>query len=100
MLSDQLSILAEANRRRLLIALADRNPRSIDSDGYVGGPDMSDPNVATAMYHVHLPKLEAAGFIDWDREENVVTRGPKFEEIRPLVDLLDSHREELPGGAV
>ncbi len=31
--------------------------------------------------HVHLPKLDDAGFVDWNREDSTVTRGLRFEEI-------------------
>lgn len=48
------------------------------------------------MKHTHLPKLEAAGFIEWDRETNAVRQGPKFAEIRPLLELMANHADELP----
>lgn len=37
---------------------------------------------------MHLPKLAAHGYIDWDEETWQVTRGPKFEELRPLLRVL------------
>ena len=48
--------------------------------------------------HRHLPQLDEAGFIDWDRETGRITRGEDFEEIRPLLELMDNHRAELPDG--
>lgn len=53
---------------------------------------------AIRLYHIHLPKLAAAGFIEWDREANKVEKGPQFEEIRPLLELMEEHRETLPDG--
>ncbi|EFW90718.1 hypothetical protein ZOD2009_17720 [Haladaptatus paucihalophilus DX253] len=48
------------------------------------------------MTHTHLPKLESYDVIEWDRENNVVCRGPQFEELQPLLELIDNHRDELP----
>ncbi len=48
------------------------------------------------MQHVHLPKLEEYGFIEWDRDSHEVRKGPKFNEIQPLLELLVSHSDELP----
>jgi hypothetical protein len=41
--------------------------------------------------------MEAAGFITWDRESNEVRKGPRFEELRPLLELLDNHADDIPG---
>jgi hypothetical protein len=48
------------------------------------------------MRHTHLPKLASAGFIEWDPETNTVQQGPRFEDIRPLLELMHDHADELP----
>lgn len=48
------------------------------------------------LYHNHLPKLVDYGFIEWNRDENKVQKGPKFDEIRPLLVLLEENRETFP----
>ena len=93
---DVFVALADRQRRRLLLALLESNPQA---DGSVasqtdGGVDELDP--ALRMYHVHLPKLADYGFVEWDREAGEVTRGSRFAEIEPLLELLDDHRAELP----
>ena len=50
------------------------------------------------MKHVHLPKLERYGFIDWNQDINQVSKGPNFEETRPLLEMLVAHEDELPDG--
>ncbi|WP_254544885.1 transcriptional regulator [Halomarina pelagica] len=45
---------------------------------------------------VHLPKLADYGFIEWDRNTHEVMKGPKFDEIRPLLELLEAHEDKLP----
>ena len=44
-------------------------------------------------HHIHLPKLEASDLIEWDRETNVVTRGPRFDEVRPILRLVTNDRD-------
>lgn len=47
------------------------------------------------LTHVHLPKLADAGYIEWDRDAHTVVKGPRFDEIRPLMTaiapLIDDH---------
>lgn len=43
---------------------------------------------------VHLPVLEGYGFVDWQRDVGVVTRGPQYDEIVPLLAFLDDYRSE------
>lgn len=39
----------------------------------------------------HLPELEAAGYIEWDRETGEISKGPKFHEIEPaLRSMMDA----------
>ena len=50
------------------------------------------------MRHTHLPKLVEYGFVEWDRDTHEVVKGPEFDEIEPLLELLDEHDDELPEG--
>lgn len=99
-LTEQFEQLSDPVRRRILVALANRNPRAGDEftseDFSVDGEDAE--RLKTALYHNHLPQLHESGFIDWDSDTNTVTRGPRFDEIAPLVGLLDDHADELPEG--
>jgi hypothetical protein len=92
--------LANEQRRRVLVHMLSHNPED-DSKPYIGNIEFEKADVEffrIDMKHTHLPKLEEYGFIEWDREEQVVTKGPKFEEIRPILELLENHRDELPEG--
>lgn len=98
--NELFDLLANAQRRRLLIHMLEHNPED-DTKPYIGDMDVDDADVEEIlmqMTHIHLPKLEADGFINWDQEEHVVTKGPNFEEVRPLVELLNNHEDELPNG--
>lgn len=52
-------------------------------------------DVKRELKHVHLPELEDAGYIEWDRETGEISKGPHFGDIEPLVELLEIHCDEL-----
>jgi hypothetical protein len=90
---------SHVQRRKLLRALLIHNPQ--DDDSVVINADESMDEEFTRlveMQHIHLPKLEDYGFIDWNEKTNEVSKGPNFEEIRPLLELLVDHEDELPDG--
>ncbi len=94
---DALDALAHVQRRKLLVALLDHNPQ--DDSPVVIAPHETDAEAMMRimkMDHVHLPKLVDYGFIEWDRDKNEVAKGPNFDEIRPMLELLDDHHDELP----
>ncbi|WP_158058715.1 DUF7344 domain-containing protein [Halorussus halophilus] len=92
-----LKALCKSPRRQLLTALAD-----VDSDDEkltpsdFCTPTAPDGQVPISLHHTHLPHLEDAGFIEWNRETNYIRRGPRYDEIAPLVELLRTHEGELP----
>ena len=111
-MDDQFDALRNVHRRRLLVALLDRetvegaewrrgaavtvggtDPGTNDGTraGARGPPD----STAAELYHVHLPRLDDQGFVDYDRESDVVTRGERYDEIRPMLELLDANAERL-----
>ena len=96
-----LEALGHIERRRLLLALLNG---TADGDQAVAcdplDADAVDKPRQLSMHHLHLPKLAESGFIDADRQQGSVTKGPQFEEIRPLLELLDDNRGQLPDGWV
>ena len=94
-----LDELAHVQRRKLLVSLLAHNPQD-DTPAVVGKPDDESESLDrfVEMKHVHLPKLVEYGFIEWDQEADEVHKGPKFDEILPLLELLDAHEDELPPG--
>jgi hypothetical protein len=89
---EMLEAVADHHRRTLLVALLEENPQ--DELSVLGDDDALE--YLTRMRHVHLPKLDEYGFINWDQEANEVTKGPNFAEIKPLLELLRDHGDELP----
>lgn len=96
-LDELFEVLSHPHRRRILTSLNDRNPR--EEDEFILSELVTEDEIeeeSTGFFHNHLPKLDEAGFIDWDRERHVVRRGPRFTEIEPLIELMVNHPDELP----
>lgn len=96
-LDESFDLLSDPVRRRIVTRLHDHNPREeveFTADELAAEGDQ----IELAIHHHHLPKLADAGFIDWDRDANIVTRGPRFDEIAPLIELMVNHQDELPAG--
>lgn len=98
-----LAVLRHGRRRRVLTRLADApdggplrvadvRPDRVDDTGVAGEP------LATELRHVHLPKLAAAGYVEWDREAGELHLGPAYDEVGPFVDLLRANADALPTG--
>jgi hypothetical protein len=92
-----LDAVGHIQRRKLLVALLAHNPQDDESVAVTADGSVDEELTRLVeMQHVHLPKLEDYGFISWNRETNEVSKRPNFEEIRPLLELLRDHEEELP----
>lgn len=93
----QLDALGHVARRRLLLEVlhtgsADDGPVEFDRVAH----DLAEGDELLSMHHRHLPKLEEYGFVDVDPERRSVRKGPRFDEIRPLLELLDANGDRLP----
>ena len=88
-------VLANEHRRQILFVLLER-PASDLPLYFDTPPDGAGGNPATNIerQHIHLPKLDAHEFIEWDRDRNAVEPGPRLEEYRPVLELLADHRSE------
>lgn len=101
-LDDTLRVLADPERRGLLYAFLDHDPPSA---GSVAIPDEVPTNgapeadVNLRMHHVHLPMLEEAGLVEWQREDEVVTTGPAFDDVQPLLQRLADADADPTGGS-
>ena len=89
---EMFDVLADQKRRTLLFALLETSPHIDAPINHDSPPDAS----RVEYQHRHLPKLDDCGFIEWTPGINEVERGPQFDEIAPLLELLDAHGETLP----
>lgn len=105
MLDDQFEVLSERHRRRILVGLELEDRRLDPSvfvpprDSHDADPNSEDDLAQLRQRHITLPELDDSGYVSWDRETDEVTRGPQFEEIRPLLRFLIAHADEPDGWA-
>lgn len=95
---DGFELLGQPVRRRLLLTVYRGNPTDLDdlraNDINVGGEDQK--LVGLALNYSTIQELHDRGYINWDPETETLTRGDRFDEIAPLLQLLDDHADELP----
>lgn len=97
MIDDIMAMLANEHRRQLLAALIEHNPQAeIQIPEGIQMEDEQLDDLQIEMYHNHLPRLENAGFIRWNKEQHVVVKGPEFEQIKPVLEMFEENADELP----
>ena len=82
--SDPAVDVAAPERRRVVAGLADGAVETV-ADLRVRG---RAEEIAAELRETHLPALEEAGYIEWDRENGTIEPGPNFEEAADHVDDL------------
>lgn len=87
-------LIGNQHRRHLLYEL---HSGHVENEGDVLTRSQGDDS-ALMLKHVHLPKLEEAGYVEWDRRSGGLSKGPRFDEIEPLLDLMKAHADDLPAG--
>ena len=97
MIDRHFEVLASEKRRTVLFEVLERgvvDRRSVARDDWGSRGEWPE---AVELHHVHLPKLEEAGLVDWNRATDEIARGPQFDEIEPLLSVLAENRAELAG---
>lgn len=90
-LDSRFEAVSSAERRRVLLALAETSPMDVADLG-TPGRDHSVP-----LHHVHLPKLADSGIVELSDDGRRVSRGAAFDDIEPLLEFLDDDRSVLSG---
>ena len=98
----EFGVLANKHRRKLLVALREHNLQPTEGalPENVLLEDMGRDELQIQFRHNHLPRLEAAGLIDWNRGTDEIVKGPNFAEIQPLLEMIESHYDEFPTDGV
>ena len=108
---DAFDCLRAPERRAVLLTLHERSDRryllaggteETGTSGRATEEELSLADVdakldAARMYHVHLPKMAEPGYVEYSDDGERVAPGDSFEEIRPLLDVLDENEDALPG---
>lgn len=96
--SELLRAVENRYRYRLLIDLLDDDSQKtwlkFPDDFRISEEALDDLSIR--MYHEHLPRLEASGYIRRDEATSEVAKGPNFDEIRPLLEFIRDRRDERP----
>lgn len=89
-----LGILRKRHRRKTLLLLK-RGAVETEAEILLQSENETKED-EMALAHTHLPKLDDAGYIEWNQETGDISKGPRFGEIEPLLELIESHSDELP----
>ncbi|WP_416840203.1 hypothetical protein [Haloferax sp. DFSO52] len=97
-LDEAFDALRNVHRRRLLLNLRHGSVTRLGGATRVvaDGGTNDHEQLEVELFHLHLPKLDSAGYVSWHRESGVIEKGPAFEDIVPLLELLENNAEELP----
>lgn len=90
-IDSMMDALKSRTRRGILMTLLDT------AETGIAGLErqLSHERDRIALYHMHLPKLANAGYIEWDTETDTISKGPKFSEAEPLVRLLKAYNTDF-----
>jgi hypothetical protein len=95
--------LSAEPRRQLLVSLLDAPPdQPVPLPESAAMPNCPpDPDVlCVELYHAHLPMLAEMGFITWETDPLVASRGPQFDEVAVVLDALHSMAASIPDSLV
>lgn len=93
-LDDKFAILSKRQRRLILLRLQHNEEKQESAMLFRGGDETEETE--TQLVHNHLPRLKQAGYIEWDQDTGRISKGPNYDEIKPLLDLIENHADELP----
>jgi hypothetical protein len=95
--------LSAEPRRQLIVSLMDAPPdQSVPLPESAMMPNVpQDPEVLrTELYHNHLPILADMGFVTWEKEPLVASRGSRFDEVAVVSAALQSAAFNFPDSLV
>lgn len=95
--------LSAEPRRQLILSLLDAPPgQSVSLPEHAMTPNNpGDPEkLRQKLYHCHLPSLADQGFINWETDPLVASRGPQFDEIAVVFDALRATATDIPDSLV
>ncbi|EMA59075.1 hypothetical protein [Halorubrum lipolyticum] len=75
--SERTEAVGTPERRRVIAGLADGTVETVADLQLRGRAD----EIAAELRETHLPVLEEAGYIEWNREDGTIEPGPNFEEV-------------------
>ena len=93
---DRIEPVLEAQKRRILDALLDKRTmaadpilcegRTLDSAEYL--------TICYELHHILLPELADMRLVEFDRDEDEVRRGQRFDEVRQCFEQIADDRDK------
>lgn len=97
-LEQLFGVLRHRARRVILLSLLDRASYDLgefaEQRNDVGGRESGPSDLE--LRHVHFPYLAERDVVRWDPDAGTVSRGRRFDEIRPMLELLRDRQGLLP----
>jgi hypothetical protein len=90
-------------RRQIVVSLLDRpSGESVPLPERAVNPNVpADPGeLRLELVHNHLPMLADLGFVEWEKDPFVASRGPRFDEVAVVFDALQSFATDIPDSLV
>lgn len=84
-IDSMMGALRRRSRRVILMTLLEN---SAETDIDIIERRLNHEHTSAQLFHSDLPKLADDGYIEWDDESNIISKGPNFSEVEPLVQLL------------
>lgn len=75
-----------------LIHIHNDQTQGIDASGWV------PTEIQASLHHVHIPKLESAGVVEYDSKRRLVEPTEEFDQLRPQISAILGIDSDLDGG--
>ncbi|WIV68372.1 DUF7344 domain-containing protein [Natrialbaceae archaeon AArc-T1-2] len=101
-IADVFELLSEKHRCAILFVLSDRSdPLSVSGlathlEEWLSNATGDTATVRIELEHRHLPKLEAADVLEYDRDTGTVSRGPAFARTYETLERTCSCLDRSP----
>jgi hypothetical protein len=92
-------MLSSFERQEVLLLLDERTtgPGDILSLREVLEECGDSSHLEVGMFHCHLPKLDEAEYVDWDRDRGTIRRGPRFDQVTSMLAHLEEEHDVRSG---
>ncbi|MFP8955266.1 hypothetical protein ACLI4Y_00955 [Natrialbaceae archaeon A-CW3] len=95
--------MATEPRRQIVVSLLDApaGQRVPLPESAINPNVPADPEtIRHELHHRHLPMLADHGFIEWESNPFVATRGPRFEEVAVVMKAIHDAASDVPDSLV
>lgn len=94
-----LNALSDPHRRRLLMMINEKVQSDDDLPFHIetirDQASIETNEIEIKLIHNDLPKLADLGYIKWDQADDAVSIGPRWDEVQPILFMIQQYRDEL-----